>query len=338
MDPRRIRNFCIIAHIDHGKTTLSDRLLETTGAISLREKQDQLLDSMDLERERGITIKSHPVSMGYERGGETFLLNLMDTPGHVDFSYEVSRCLAACEGALLLIDASQGIEAQTVANALLAMEQGLRIVPVINKIDLPGADVERVFGQMEDVLALSRDEAVLASAKTGQGIGDILDAIIDRMPPPIVASDSSALIFDSVYDAYRGVICYVRVFGGTLHIGDQVTMMRTAMKTQIKEIGKFTPAMTAADELLPGQVGYVVTGIRSVAEIKIGDTVTDSNRPAKEPLRGYREVRPMVFSGIYPLDTSDFEKLKAAMGRLQLNDSALTYAAESSIALGFGFR
>ncbi|MDR1435827.1 MAG: translation elongation factor 4 [Puniceicoccales bacterium] len=338
MDPRRIRNFCIIAHIDHGKTTLSDRILEAAGAISQRERQDQLLDSMDLERERGITIKSHPVTMSYECGGEKYMLNLMDTPGHVDFSYEVSRCLAACEGALLLIDASQGIEAQTVANAILAMDQGLRIIPVINKIDLPNADVGRVLGQMEDVLALPREEAVLASAKTGQGIGDILNAVVRLVPPPTTGCSSGSLIFDSVYDAYRGVICYVRVFGGTLRVGSAVTMMRTAMKTQIKELGRFTPAMTSEETLSPGQVGYVVTGIRSVAEIKIGDTVTDSNNPASEPLLGYREVRPMVFSGLYPLDTSDFEKLKAAIGRLQLNDSALSYSPESSLALGFGFR
>ncbi|MDR0340042.1 MAG: translation elongation factor 4, partial [Puniceicoccales bacterium] len=325
--------------IDHGKTTLSDRLLEATGAITARERQEQLLDSMDLERERGITIKSHPVSMAYRHRTEgEFLLNLMDTPGHVDFSYEVSRCLAACEGALLLIDASQGIEAQTVANGLLAASQGLHIVPVINKVDLPGADVNRVLEQMEEVLALPREEAVLASAKTGLGIENILDAIVRRIPPPAVAEETKALIFDSVFDAYRGVICYVRVFGGTLRLGDAVTMMRTAMGTQIKELGRFTPAMVAEERLLPGQVGYLVTGIRNVGDIKIGDTVTDSGRPAREALRGYREVRPMVFSGVYPLDTSDFEKLKAAVGRLRLNDSALSYAPESSIALGFGFR
>ncbi|MDR0678709.1 MAG: translation elongation factor 4 [Puniceicoccales bacterium] len=339
MGPERIRNFCIIAHIDHGKTTLSDRLLEATGTIAARERQEQLLDSMDLERERGITIKSHPVSMTYRHPeGGKFLLNLMDTPGHVDFSYEVSRCLAACEGALLLIDASQGIEAQTVANGLLAVSQGLHIVPVINKVDLPGADVARVLGQMEEVLALPREEAVLASAKTGLGVDAILDAIVRRIPPPTVSEETKALIFDSVFDAYRGVICYVRIFGGTLRLGDSVTMMRTAMGTQIKELGRFTPAMVAEEQLLPGQVGYLVTGIRNVGDIKIGDTVTDSGRPAREPLKGYREVRPMVFSGVYPLDTSDFEKLKAAVGRLRLNDSALSYAPESSIALGFGFR
>ncbi|MDR2664119.1 MAG: translation elongation factor 4 [Puniceicoccales bacterium] len=339
MEPGRIRNFCIIAHIDHGKTTLSDRLLEMTGTIAARERQEQLLDSMDLERERGITIKSHPVSMIYRHREEgEFLLNLMDTPGHVDFSYEVSRCLAACEGALLLIDASQGIEAQTVANGLLALSQGLRVIPVINKVDLPGADVERVLDQMEEVLALPREEALLASAKTGQGIGDILEAIVRRIPPPSPVEETKALIFDSVFDAYRGVICYVRLFGGTLRPGDAVTMMRTAMGTQIRELGCFTPAMAPAEQLLPGQVGYLATGIRAVGDIKIGDTVTDSGRPAREPLAGYREVRPMVFSGVYPLDTSDFEKLKSAVGRLRLNDSALSYAPESSIALGFGFR
>jgi GTP-binding protein LepA len=339
VDSVRIRNFCIIAHIDHGKTTLSDRLLEATGTISPREVRAQLLDSMDLERERGITIKSHPVSMHYVTAdGNEMLLNLMDTPGHVDFSYEVSRCLAACEGALLLIDAAQGIEAQTVANALLAMQQNLQIIPVINKIDLPNADVPKVLAQMEEVLAIPKEEAILASAKTGLGVGDILRAIVERIPPPKAHAQTKALVFDSVFDPYKGVICYVRIFGGQLRLGDEITMMQTARRTQVKEIGCFVPAMAARDELLCGQVGYVVTSIKSVSEIKIGDTVTKTSDPATEPLRGYKEVRPMVFSGIYPLDTSDFERLKSAMGRLQLNDSALTYASESSIALGFGFR
>ncbi|MDR3317012.1 MAG: translation elongation factor 4 [Puniceicoccales bacterium] len=339
MDPSSIRNFCIIAHIDHGKTTLSDRLLERTGAISKRESRAQLLDSMDLERERGITIKSHPVSMDYGHPllGK-FRLNLMDTPGHVDFSYEVSRCLAACEGALLLIDAAQGIEAQTVANAQLAMRQGLKIIPIINKVDLPNADVPKVMAQMEEILALPREEAILASAKTGLGVGEILEAVVDRIPPPGVIGETKALIFDSVFDPYKGVICYVRIFGGQLRLGDEILMMQTGRRTQVKEVGCFTPAMVAGAELSAGQVGYVVTSVKAVSEIKIGDTLTAAALPAGEPLKGYKEVRPMVFSGIYPLDASDFERLKAAMGRLQLNDSALTYTPESSIALGFGFR
>lgn len=339
MELARIRNFCIIAHIDHGKTTLSDRLLESTFTVSKREMQDQLLDSMDLERERGITIKSHPVSMHFShpQKGE-FLLNLMDTPGHVDFSYEVSRSLAACEGALLLIDAAQGIEAQTVANAHLAINQGLTIIPVINKIDLPSADVPKVLQQLEDVLAIPREEAVLCSAKTGLGIMDILEAVIDRIPAPKALPEEKALIFDSVFDSYKGVICYVRMFGGSLHLGEEILMMNTGKKAIIKEIGRFTPAMVAEKELNDGEVGYVVTNIKTVSEIKMGDTITSFSNPAKEPLKGYKEVRPMVFSGLYPLDTSDFEKLKASLSRFQLNDPALTYQPESSIALGFGFR
>ncbi|MDR0727614.1 MAG: translation elongation factor 4 [Puniceicoccales bacterium] len=333
------RNFCIIAHIDHGKTTLSDRLLERTQTVSAREMQAQLLDSMDLERERGITIKSHPVSMVYRHPSEgEFLLNLMDTPGHVDFSYEVSRSLAACEGALLLIDASQGIEAQTVANALLAMNQGLHIIPVINKIDLPSADLDRVHAQLEEILAIPREEAIAASAKTGIGIDEILDAVVRRIPPPREEGEMRALIFDSVYDSYKGVICYVRLFGGVLRVGDEVTMMHTGRRSPIKEIGRFTPAMTACETLAAGHVGYVVTSIRTVTEIKIGDTITLASRPASQPLQGYKEIHPLVFSGLYPLDTSDFEKLKASMSRLQLNDSALTFTPESSVALGFGFR
>ncbi|MDR3117736.1 MAG: translation elongation factor 4 [Puniceicoccales bacterium] len=339
MDGERIRNFCIIAHIDHGKTTLSDRLLEATGAVAARNMQDQLLDSMDLERERGITIKSHPVSLRYRHPelGE-FLLNLMDTPGHVDFSYEVSRSLAACEGALLLIDAAQGIEAQTVANAHLALAQGLRIVPVLNKVDLPGADIPRVRHQLEEILAIPGDEAILASAKTGLGIGSVLDAVVRRIPPPRDSGEVKALLFDSVFDSYRGVICHVRSFGGSLRPGQEILFLHTGRRAQIKELGHFTPAMVPAAELSSGQVGYLVTSIKSAAEIKIGDTVTAAASPAREALQGYREVRPLVFSGIYPLDSADFEKLKASIGKLQLNDSALTFTPESSAALGFGFR
>ncbi|MDR1413839.1 MAG: translation elongation factor 4 [Puniceicoccales bacterium] len=337
----RIRNFCIIAHVDHGKTTLSDRLLERTNTVVRREMQEQLLDSMDLERERGITIKSHPVSMKYQQEtlGE-FLLNLNDTPGHVDFSYEVSRSLVACEGALLLIDASQGIEAQTVANANLAMANGLAIIPVVNKIDLPGAHVDDVLQQLEDTLAIPREEAILASAKAGIGIDEILEAIVKRIPPPPPQKFSQlrALIFDSIFDAYKGVICHIRVFSGSLKAGDEVCMMRTGMRNTVKEVGCFCPKMRTMDVLSEGQIGYVVANIKNVSDVKIGDTITLANDPAAEMLPGYKEVRPMVFSGIYPIDTNDFEKLKASLARLQLNDSSLVYQAESSIALGFGFR
>ena len=316
-----IRNFCIIAHIDHGKTTLSDRLLERTGTVVKREMQDQLLDSMDLERERGITIKSHPVSMTYNHPTKgTFLLNLNDTPGHVDFSYEVSRSLAACEGALLLIDASQGIEAQTVANANLAMANGLTIIPVINKIDLPSAHVDVILQQLEDVLAIPREEAILASAKSGIGIDDILSAIVDRIPAPKKENiqQTKALIFDSIFDAYKGVICHVRVFSGELKAGDNILMMRTGMNNAIKEVGCFCPKMKALSSLKAGEIGYISANIKNVSDVKIGDTITHYNDPANEMLPGYKEVRPMVFSGIYPIDTNDFEKLKVSLAKLQL--------------------
>ncbi len=337
----KIRNFCIIAHVDHGKTTLSDRLLERTKTIEMRNMQDQLLDSMDIERERGITIKSHPVSMHYNHPtlGE-FLLNLNDTPGHVDFSYEVSRSLVACEGALLLIDASQGVEAQTVANATLAIEQGLTIIPVLNKIDLPGADIDRTLRQIEDVLAIPREEAIMASAKSGLGIDDILEAIITRIPAPKhqEISQTRALIFDSIFDTYKGVICYVRLFSGALKSGDEVLLMQTNQTTTIKEVGYFSPKMKVLDDLTNGKIGYIVTNIKNVSEIKIGDTVTNALNPAKEILPGYKEVKPMVFCGIYPIDTSDLEKLKISLGKLKLNDASLVYQSESSAALGFGFR
>ncbi|MFI5344531.1 MAG: translation elongation factor 4, partial [Chlamydiales bacterium] len=340
-DIQHIRNFCIIAHIDHGKTTLSDRLLERTATVLKRDMKAQLLDSMDLERERGITIKCHPVSMIYKsKNGKEYLLNLIDTPGHVDFAYEVSRSIAACEGALLLVDAAQGIEAQTVANAHLAMKQGLDIIPIINKIDLPSADPEKIKKQLEDILALPAEDAVLASAKAGIGIDDILEAVIERIRVPRWAdySQTRVLIFDSVYDSYRGVICYVRVFSGSLKAGDEILMMNQKIKATVKEVGRFSPQMVTEKEILPGCVGFVVTSIKDVADIKIGDTITHFVNPAAEMLPGYQEIRPMVFSGIYPLDTSDLEKLKAALGRLHLNDSALTYQSESSAALGFGFR
>lgn len=337
----QIRNFCIIAHVDHGKTTLSDRLLESTKTVREREMKDQMLDSMDLERERGITIKSHPVTMSYcAENGLDYRLNLIDTPGHVDFSYEVSRSLAAAEGALLLIDAAQGVEAQTVANTHLALSQDLAIIPVINKIDLPSANLERCSRQLEDILAIPADEAVLASGKDGIGVGEILEAIVNRVPPPRLSDypATRVLIFDSVYDAYRGVICYVRVFSGSLKRGDRIVFMSDDIKTEVKEVGIFTPAMKGVDGLTAGNSGYVVTNIKTSADIKIGDTITHVNKPAREMLPGYKEVRPMVFSGIYPLDTSDYQKLKTSMGKLRLNDSAFTFQAESSAALGFGFR
>jgi GTP-binding protein LepA len=341
MSIERTRNFSIIAHIDHGKTTLSDRLLEFTKTISERQQQDQLLDSMDLERERGITIKAHPVCMNYKaKDGLIYKLNLLDTPGHVDFSYEVSRSLAACEGALLLVDASQGVEAQTVANLNLALAQNLHVVPVINKIDLPAADVDKVKKQIEEILQLPADEAVCASAKMGIGIEDILEAVVQLIPPPKDNPDGylRASVFDSVFDNYRGVVSYVRVFSGRITRGMKVQMMSTGQMTEVKEIGVFKPKMLAADVLEAGDVGYVIANVKSTADVKIGDTLTEHRRPAPEPLPGFKEIRPMVFSGIYPVTTDDFESLKAAMGKLQINDSAFTFMAESSAALGFGFR
>ena len=335
------RNFCIIAHIDHGKTTLSDRLLERTGTIHEREKQDQLLDSMDLERERGITIKAHPVTMKYDaQDGRTYRLNLLDTPGHVDFSYEVSRSLAACEGALLIVDAAQGVEAQTVANVHLAHKQGLTIVPVINKIDLPNADIPAVKRQLEDILAIPAEEAIEASAKVGIGIDQILEAIVRRIPAPTQPKDDvlRALVFDSVFDIYRGVVAYVRVFSGKLEPDEPIKLMSADSRYEVKEVGIFTPKMFAQPVLHAGDVGYVIANMKTTAEIKIGDTITEQRHPAKEPLPGFQEIHPMVFSGIYPINTADFEHLKTAIGKLRLNDSAFVYQPESSVALGFGFR
>lgn len=335
------RNFCIIAHIDHGKTTLSDRLLEYTGTIAMRESQDQLLDAMDLERERGITIKAHPVAMEYKgKDGHKYKLNLLDTPGHVDFAYEVSRSLAACEGALLIVDAAQGVEAQTVANVHLAMKQGLTLIPVINKIDLPNSDLPAVRKQLEEILAIPADEAILASAKAGIGIEDILDAVIERIPPPKKWNDHKlrSLVFDSTFDSYRGVVTYVRVMSGTIQAGDGVKLMSNNRPYEVKEVGVFRPKMKQMDKLHAGDVGYVIANIKSSAEIKIGDTLTGTKFPATEPLPGFQEIHPMVFSGIYPINTADFEHLKTAMGKLQINDAAFVYQAESSVALGFGFR
>ena len=335
------RNFCIIAHIDHGKTTLSDRLLETTGTIHDREKQDQLLDSMDLERERGITIKAHPVAMRYTaKDGQEYRLNLLDTPGHVDFAYEVSRSLAACEGALLIIDAAQGVEAQTVANVHLAHKQGLTIVPVINKIDLPNADLPSVHRQLEEILAIPAEEAIDCSAKMGIGIDEILEAVVHRIPPPPEPNDEilRALVFDSVFDIYRGVVAYVRVFSGKVEADQQIKVMSTDTRYEVKEVGVFTPKMFPQPTLQAGDVGYVIANIKTTSELKIGDTMTDLRHPAKKPLPGFQEIHPMVFSGIYPINTADFEHLKTAIGKLRMNDSAFVYQPESSVALGFGYR
>jgi GTP-binding protein LepA len=336
-----IRNFCIIAHVDHGKTTLSDRLLEHTKTIEKRQMKEQLLDAMDLEREKGITIKCHPVTMNFTApDGKQYILNLIDTPGHVDFAYEVSRSLAACEGAVLLIDASQGVEAQTVANATLAMNQGLEIVPVINKVDLPSARPEEARRQVEDILTIPAQDAVLASGKSGIGIDEIFAAIIKRVPPPRWSEypHHRALVFDSLFDSYKGVISYVRVFSGTFKAGQTIQLMFNGARSVIKEVGIFSPKMKPQDELGPGSVGYIVINIREVADVKVGDTITLANDPAKEPVPGFKEVSPMVFSGIYPLDTADYEKLKISLSKLAINDSSLTYTAESSTALGFGFR
>ncbi len=335
------RNFCIIAHVDHGKTTLSDRLLEYTNTISKRVLTEQHLDSMDLEKERGITIKSHPVTMTYRaKDGRDYKLNLMDTPGHVDFSYEVSRSLAACEGAVLLIDAAQGVEAQTVANAHLAFSQQLKVIPVINKIDLPSANLELCTKQLEDILTIPAEEAILASGKSGIGIEDILEAVVARVPPPRWRdyAQTRILVFDSLYDAYRGCIAYVRVFSGAIKANDMMLLMSTNQKAEVKEVGVFTPKMEKCAVLREGDVGYVVSSIKDPADVKTGDTITIASKPAQEMLPGYKEVRPMVFCGLYPLESDDYEKLKAGLGRLQLNDAAFVYSSESSIALGFGFR
>jgi len=335
------RNFCIIAHIDHGKTTLSDRLLESTGTIQERERQDQLLDSMDLERERGITIKAHPVAMRYTaKDGREYHLNLLDTPGHVDFAYEVSRSLAACEGALLIVDAAQGVEAQTVANVHLAHKQGLTIVPVINKIDLPNADLPSVHRQLEEILAIPAEEAIDCSAKMGIGIDEILEAVVHRIPAPPQPEDDKlrALVFDSVFDIYRGVVAYVRVFSGSVQADQQIKVMSTDTRYEVKEVGVFTPKMFAQSKLEAGDVGYVIANIKTTSELKIGDTMTDQRHSATRPLPGFQEIHPMVFSGIYPINTADFEHLKAAIGKLRMNDSAFVYQPESSVALGFGYR
>lgn len=340
MDAAHIRNFSIIAHIDHGKTTLSDRLLHRTGTISTREMEDQLLDSMDLEKERGITIKAHPVTMRYQaRNGEIYELNLIDTPGHVDFAYEVSRSLSACEGALLIIDAAQGVEAQTVANVHLAMKQNLAIIPVINKIDLPHANVAQTKQQLEDILAIPGESAIEASAKEGIGIDEILEAIVERVPPPKPTHEGSlqALAFDSYFDTYKGVVTHVRVFNGELSPGINVKLLHSGKNVEVKEVGSFNPRPYVREKLETGETGYFTANIKSPLEVKMGDTITDARHPASA-LPGFKEIHPMVFSGIYPINTADYEHLKANLAKLQLNDSAFVFQAETSVALGFGFR
>jgi len=340
MDAAHIRNFSIIAHIDHGKTTLSDRLLHRTGTISDRQMENQLLDSMDLEKERGITIKAHPVTMLYKaRNGETYELNLIDTPGHVDFSYEVSRSLSACEGALLIVDAAQGVEAQTVANVHLAMKQNLEIIPIINKIDLPHANVAQTRQQLEEILAIPGETAIPASAKEGIGIDEILEAIVARIsaPKPTGQGSLQALAFDSLFDTYKGVVTHVRVFNGELKAGQSVKLLHSGKNVEVKEVGSFNPKPYTREKLEVGETGYFTANIKSPQEVKMGDTITDARNPSPA-LPGFKEIHPMVFSGIYPINTADYEHLKMAMSKLKLNDSAFVYQAETSVALGFGFR
>lgn len=337
----KIRNFCIIAHIDHGKSTLADRLIELTGTMSTRELKEQVLDSMDLERERGITIKLHSVRLQYKaKDGEVYELNLIDTPGHVDFSYEVSRSLAACEGALLVVDAAQGIEAQTLANVYLALENDLEIIPIINKIDLPSADPEMVKHEIEDIIGLDASDAILASAKSGLGVEEILEAIVHRIPPPVGDDEEplKSLIFDSKFDSYRGAIPYIRVFDGKVGKGTTIKMMSSGKAFEINEVGVFTPGMTLVDELRAGQVGYIAGSIKNVQDTRVGDTITDADNPVSIPLPGYRKAVSMVFCGLYPVETSDYDKLKDALEKLQLNDASLIFENETSAALGFGFR
>jgi GTP-binding protein LepA len=330
-----------VAHIDHGKSTLADRLLEVTGTLTLREMSDQVMDQMELERERGITIKAKAVRMSYlARDGQTYELNLIDTPGHVDFAYEVSRSLAACEGAILVVDAAQGVEAQTLANVYLAVEHDLAIVPVINKIDLPNADPERVRKEIQDVVGLPGDECILASAKQGTGVDEILEAIVTRMPAPTGDADGPlrALVFDSHYDAYKGVIAYVRLVDGAVKASDRIQMMATGQRAEVLEVGVFAPRMTLSDGLESGEVGYIATGLKDVRELQVGDTITLASRPATEALEGYRPAKPMVFAGLYPTANDDYSLLRDALEKLRLNDASLLYEPESSVALGFGFR
>jgi len=341
MVQKNIRNFCIIAHIDHGKSTLADRILEYTGTVSKREMAEQMLDSMDLERERGITIKLKAVRLTYRaQDGEEYILNLIDTPGHVDFSYEVSRSLAACEGALLVIDASQGIEAQTLANLYLALDHDLEIIPVINKIDLPNADPVRVIKELEDSIGIPGDEAVLVSARTGQGIEDILEHIVARIPAPKgdIEAPTRAMIFDSHYDQYRGAVAYARVVDGTIKVGDIIQMMSSGRKFEVSDLGVLRPNLVRVESLGPGDVGCLIASMKDVRDTRVGDTVTIASRPATEPLAGYRPAKPMVYCGLYPVVNEEYTALRDALDKLQLNDAALTYEAESSVALGFGYR
>jgi GTP-binding protein LepA len=337
----RIRNFSIIAHIDHGKSTLADRILEKTGALSEREMREQMLDSMELERERGITIKLNAVQLKYKaKNGEEYIFHLIDTPGHVDFTYEVSRSLAACEGAILVVDAAQGIEAQTLANVYLAIDNNLEILPVINKIDLPSAEPERVRQEIEEVIGLDASEAVLASAKVGIGIEEILEQIVEKIPAPSGDPDAplKALIFDSMYDSYRGVVAYIRVMDGTVKPGQKIKMMSTGKEFEVAEVGVFTPKPKLVDELTVGDVGFLTASIKNVSDTRVGDTITDAENPAAEPLPGYRKLNPMVFCGMYPIDTARYNDLREALEKLQLNDAALHFEPETSQALGFGFR
>jgi GTP-binding protein LepA len=340
-DLSHIRNFSIIAHIDHGKSTLADRILQLTHAVDERDMTEQMLDDMDLERERGITIKAHPVSMFYDaKDGKKYQFNLIDTPGHVDFSYEVTRSLAGCEGAILVVDAAQGVEAQTVANVMLAMAQELEIIPVINKIDLPNANIEAVKKQVEDLLAIPMEDAIPVSAKTGLNIEEVLEAIVKRVPPPTTDANQGtrALVFDSFYDAYRGVVTYVRVFDGDIVPNTKIQLMATGKEFEVKEVGVFSPAMRKLEKLSAGETGYIIANIKESSDIKIGDTITRKDQPAKNPLEGFQEVHPMVFCGLYPVDGSEYEKLKYAIEKLSLNDASFSSTAESYVALGFGFR
>ncbi|MGI6148263.1 MAG: elongation factor 4 [Firmicutes bacterium] len=341
MSRRNVRNFCIIAHIDHGKSTLADRILEHTGALEGREMTDQVLDSMDLERERGITIKLKAVRLTYQaRDGQAYTLNLIDTPGHVDFSYEVSRSLAACEGALLVIDASQGIEAQTLANLYLALEHDLEIIPVINKIDLPNADPERVKRELEESVGLDASDAILVSAKTGQGITEVLEAVVERIPAPQgdLEAPLRAMVFDSHYDTYRGAVAYARIMEGAVRVGDRIMMMSSGRVFEVNTLAVFAPQMTAVDALYAGDVGCIIASMKDVRDTRVGDTITLADRPAKEPLPGYRPAKPMVYCGLYPVINEEYVSLRDALEKLQLNDAALTFEAESSAALGFGYR
>ena len=337
---KQIRNFCIIAHIDHGKSTLADRLLEFTGTISKREMQDQVLDDMDLEKERGITIKSHAIQMNYTHEGKTYVLNLIDTPGHVDFSYEVSRSIAACEGALLIVDAAQGIQAQTISNLYLALEQNLTIIPILNKIDLPSAEPELVKDQIIDLIGCTPEEIIPASGKTGLGVNDILKAIVSRIPAPQGNTDGplQALIFDSVFNSFRGIIAYYRIFNGSLKKGAKVKFVNTDTEYFAEEIGILKLKPEARNEVLTGDVGYIISGIKEAREVKVGDTITNSENPCQNAIKGFEDVKPMVFAGIYPVDTEDFEELRYSMEKLRLNDASLSWEPESSAALGFGFR